>query len=36
MNSQIYRDLIRAEASGVYGYALSQEFDEILRYRRLA
>ena len=35
MNSQIYRDLIRAEASGVYGYALSQEFDEILHYYEL-
>ena len=32
MNSQLYRDLIRTEASGVYGYSLLQEFDEILRY----
>lgn len=31
MNPQLYLDLVRAELSGIYGYALSQELDEIIR-----
>ena len=35
MNSRLYLDLVRAELGGVYGYALSQELDEIIRYYEL-
>lgn len=35
MNSSFYQDLIRAELSGVYGYAVLHEMDEIIGYYRL-
>lgn len=35
MNTRLYLDLVRAELGGVYGYALSQELDEIIRYYEL-
>lgn len=35
MNPEVYRQLLRTEASGIYGYTLLQELDEILRYYAL-
>lgn len=35
MINQVYRDLIKAELGGVYGYTVLQEMDEIIKYYEL-
>lgn len=35
MNNQLYQDLIRQELSGIYGYSVLQEMDEIIGYYKL-